>query len=294
MPPDLRVNFPPDPNPKTPKLKAPPGSWDTHFHVWGPPQLFPYAETRNHTPPAAPIEHYLKVARVLGLDRGVMVQPNAHGTDTRITIDAIEKSGGRVRGMIRADPKLTPADMKRLHQAGARGLRIALRAKDGHRFDPALFENMVELLTPLHWPLDLQIEGSSIEPLSARIRAVPVPVIIDTFGHLDLRGGLEQPAFRAMIALLETGRVWVKATGANRYLAEGIAYDTIVKMARSYISVAPDRVIWGTDWPHSSVYEPCQMPNDGDLLDMLLDFAPDETQRRKILVDNPAALFDIG
>ena len=94
-----RVNFPPDPNPKTPKLKAPPGSWDTHFHVWGPPQIFPYAEKRNHTPPAAPIEHYLLVAKVLGLDRGVMVQPNAHGTDTRVTLDAIARLGPTARGV---------------------------------------------------------------------------------------------------------------------------------------------------------------------------------------------------
>jgi predicted TIM-barrel fold metal-dependent hydrolase len=292
VPPNLRVNFPPDPNPKTPRLKAPPGSWDTHFHVWGPPHLFAYAQTRNHTPPAAPIEHYLAVARVLGLERGVMVAPNAHGTDTRVTLDAIQKSNGRIRGMIRADPKLTPADMKRLHAAGVRGLRIALRRKDGHAFNPDLFQQMVDLLTPLRWPLDLQIDGDAIEPMSAVILAVPVPVIIDTFGHPDLRGGLEQPAVRAMIALLETGRVWVKMTGPNRFLAEGIPYDTIVKMARSYIAVAPERIIWGTDWPHSSVYEPGRMPNDGDLLDMLLDFAPDESHRKKILVDNPSALFD--
>lgn len=293
MAPNLRVNFPPDPNPRTPRLKVPPGSWDTHFHVWGPPHLFPYAQTRNHTPPAAPIEHYLAVARVLGLERGVMVQPNAHGTDTRVTLDAIAKSNGGVRGMIRADPTLTPAEMERLHQAGVRGLRMALRRRDGHAFDDAVFRQMVDLLAPLRWPLDLQLDGEMIAPLSGHIRSVPVPIILDTFGHLDLRGGLDQPAFRAVIALLESGNVWIKATGANRYLAEGIPYDTIVRMARTYISVAPDRIIWGTDWPHSSVYEPGRMPNDGDLIDMLLDFAPDEAQRKKILVDNPAALFDV-
>jgi predicted TIM-barrel fold metal-dependent hydrolase len=294
VPPNLRVNFPPDPNPKTPKLEAPPGSWDTHFHVWGPPHLFPYAETRNHTPPAAPIEHWLAVARVLGIDRGVMVQPNAHGTDTRVTLDAIGKSNGRIRGMIRADPKLTPPEMKRLHEAGVRGLRIALRKRDGHAFDPELFRRMVDLLEPLRWPLDLQVDGDAIEPMSKYIRETPVPVIIDTFGHLDLRHGLDQPPFRAMLALLDTGKVWVKATGANRYLAEGIPYETIVQMAKTYVAAAPDRMIWGTDWPHSGVYEPCAMPNDGDLLDMLLDFAPDEKQRKKILIDNPSALFDVA
>ena len=121
-----------------------------------------------------------------------------------------------------------------------------------------------------------------------------VPVIIDTFGRPDLRKGLDQPAVQALLALLETGRVWVKATGANRFLTDGIPYDTVVKMARTYIAAAPERIIWGTDWPHSAVYEPCQMPNDGDLLDMLLDFAPEEAVRKKILVDTPSALFDVA
>jgi 2-pyrone-4,6-dicarboxylate lactonase len=287
------VNFPPDPNPKTPKLKAPPGSWDTHFHVWGPPHLFPYAERRNHTPPAAPIEHYLAVARVLGLERGVMVQPNAHGTDTRVTIDAIQKSGGRLRGMIRSNPELTPAEMKRLHAGGVRGLRMALRRHDGNVFREDVFHQMTRLMAPHRWPLDLQIDGDAIIPLTPLIEAAPVPVIIDTFGYVDYRnGGIEQPAFRAMVKLLETGKVWVKLHGANRFLDWGIPFENIVRMARAYISAAPDQIIWGTDWPHSGVYEPGKMPNDGDLLDMLLDYAPDESERRKILVDNPTKLFD--
>jgi len=232
------------------------------------------------------------VARVLGLERGVMVQPNAHGTDTRITLDAIQKSDGRVRGMIRADRKLTPGDIQRLHAADIRGLRMALRRKDGHVFDDNLLRRMVDLLGPVRWPLDLQLDGDMIEPMSAIIRSIPVPVIIDTMGHLDLRHGLEQPAFHAMLGLLETGRVWVKTNGANRFMARGVPYEAVVAMARRYIAAAPQRILWGTDWPHSSVYEPGQMPNDGDLLDMLLDYAPDEAQRKAILVDNPSALFD--
>lgn len=287
------VNFPPDPNPKTPRLEAPPGSWDTHFHVWGPPHLFPYAETRNHTPPAAPIEHYLAVARVLGLQRGVMVQPNAHGTDTRITLDAIEKAGGRIRGMIRADAKLTPAEMKRLHERGIRGLRLALRHEDGHSFNPDLFLQMLKLMAPLQWPINLQVDSDALEPLSDYLRASPVPVIIDTFGYIDLRkGGLGQSAFRTMVALLESGKVWVKLHGANRFMAWGIPYEDIVQMARAYIAAAPSQILWGTDWPHSAVYEPGKMPNDGDLLDMVLDYAPDPAMQKCILVDNPAGLFD--
>ncbi len=293
MPAFPRVNFPPDPNPKTPRLKVPPGSWDTHFHVWGPPQIFPYAETRNHTPPAAPIEHYLAVAQVLGLQRGVMVQPNAHGVDTRVTLDAIKKSGGRIRGMIRADATLTPERTRILHAGGVRGLRMALRKRDGHVFKPDLFHAMSDLIAPFGWALDLQLDAEAVVPLSALIRAAPVPVIIDTFGHVDIRnGGLEQPSFREMVRLLETGKVFVKLHGANRFMALGVAYEDVVRLARAYIAAAPDQIIWGTDWPHSSVYEPGKMPNDGDLLDMLLDYAPDETVRAKILVTTPQKLFD--
>lgn len=291
--PSLLVNFPPDPNPKKPKLKAPPGSWDTHFHVWGPPHLFPYSEKRRYTPPAAPVEHYLKVAKVLGLERGVIVQPSAHGTDTRITLNAIKVSGGKLRGMIRADAKLTPPDIRALHAGGVRGIRIALRRGHGNAFNRDLFDRTVEQLVPVRWPLDLQIDDDSIEPMSDLIRTVPVPVIIDTFGHIDLRkGGLDQPAFRALLALLDTGNVWVKIHGANRFLAWGVPYEQIVEMARAYIARAPHRILWGTDWPHSEIFEPGQMPNDGDLIDMLLDYAPDADTRKLILADNPEKLFD--
>ena len=290
---NLSVNFPPDPNPKKPRLVAPKGSWDTHFHIWGPPHIFPYSEKRRYTPPAAPVEHYLAMAGVLGLDRGVVVQPSAHGNDTRVTLNAIQQSKGRLRGMIRADSNLTTEEVKRLHAAGIRGLRIALRRQHGNSFKEDLFHQMVKLITPARWPLDLQTDGEDLVALSPLIRKVPVPVIIDTFGHIDIReGGFEQPAFQELLDLLGTGNVWVKIHGANRFLAWGVRYEDIVAMARAYIAKAPDRILWGTDWPHSEIYEPGKMPNDGDLLDMVLDYAPDEARRHKILVDNPQKLFD--
>ena len=293
MDPKNRVNFPPDPNPKPPRLKAPAGSWDTHFHIWGPPHLFPYSEKRRYTPPAAPVEHYLAMAKVLGLSRGVIVQPSAHANDVRVTLNAIEVSEGKLRGMIRADAALTVEELKRLHAKGVRGLRIALRAKHGNAFDPTLFNQMATLVTPMRWPLDLQIDDDAIVPMFDLIRSVRAPVIIDTFGHIDFRkGGLEQPAFQALLRLLDTGNVWIKLHGANRFLSWGVRYEDIVTTARAFIARAPDRMLWGTDWPHSEIYEPGRMPNDGDLLDMLLDYAPDEMVRKKILVDNPEALFD--
>ncbi|HWG07135.1 MAG TPA: amidohydrolase family protein, partial [Beijerinckiaceae bacterium] len=166
------VSFPPDPNPKKPRLKLPPGAWDTHFHVVGPPHLFPYAEKRWHTPPAAPIEHYLAVAEVLGLERGCTVQTSAHGLDPAITLDAIRKSEGRLCGIIRADPNLSDADVKQLHAGGVRGFRIELRqrgsaaAVQGMKVDPRQqdgsyegerFERVVALAARAAWVIALHI-----------------------------------------------------------------------------------------------------------------------------------------
>lgn len=288
---DLVVNFPPDPNPKKPRLAAPPGSWDTHFHVWA-PHLFPFAEKRRYTPPAAPVEHYLKVAKVIGLERGVIVQPSVHADKTQVVVDAIAKSDGRLRGMIIAKNTLTFDEAKSLHDAGVRGVRFNARSGHGNRFDRNLFEYILGVVAPLGWVLDLQIDAETIVEAADMISRLPLPVIIDTFGHIDARKGPEQPALKALLRLLEQTQTYVKIHGANRFLAWGVPYDLIVGLARSFIERAPHRVLWGTDWPHSEVLEPNQMPNDGDLIDMLLDYAPDDGVRNKILVENPKSLFE--
>lgn len=291
MDPKLLVNFPPDPNPNPPRVKAPPGSWDTHFHVWA-PHLFPYAEKRRYTPPAAPVEHYLKISKAIGLERGVIVQPSVHGNTTEVVVDAIAKSNGRLRGMIIAKPTLDLAEAKRLHATGVRGVRFNARSGHGNRFDEDLFHRTAAIVEPLHWILDLQIDDVTILSVAEMIRKSSLPVIVDTFGHIDARKGFQQPAFLTLVDLLGEDHVYVKIHGANRFLAWGVPYELIVETARAYIAKAPHHVLWGTDWPHSEVTEPNLMPNDGDLIDMLLDYAPNEEIRNKILVDNPKALFD--
>ncbi len=288
----LPINLPPDPYPRKPRLVAPPGSWDTHFHVWGPPHLFPYAESRRYTPPAAPVEHYLAIASAIGIERGVMVQPSIHGTETAVTVDAIAKSDGRLRGMIRADPDLSEAEVKKLHAAGVRGLRFNFASALGGAFDEGQFHRIVSRIESASWVVDLQIDYNIIVERAELIRRVPLPVVIDCFGRVDPRKGLDQPALRTLLDLIGEPHVWVKIHGADRFMSRGVRFEDIVLMARALIAKAPDHVIWGTDWPHSGVFEPNRMPNDGDLIDMLLDFAPDETVRNKILVDNPALLFD--
>lgn len=287
----LDVTFPPNPNPSTPKLKAPPGSWDTHFHVYGPPNIFPYSDSRRYTPPTAPVEHWLKLAAAIGIERGVMVQPSVHGTDTAITLDAVKKSDGRLRGMIRANSKMTPEEVRRLHAGGVRGIRFPFAKKVRGTFDESEFNRNVALVEPVGWAVDFQIDGDMLEEHVDLIGNVPLPTIIDGFGGVEPQRGLDQPAFRTLLDLLSRSSMWLKLSGFDRHLRAGVKYDDIVAMARAVVAKAPDRIIWGTDWPHSEIFEPNLTPDDGKLLDMLLDFAPSPTVRQKILVDNPARLF---
>ncbi len=291
MDPKLRVTFPPDPNPKKPRLVAPPGSWDTHFHVYA-PHLFPFAEKRRYTPPAAPVEHYLQINSALGLERGVIVQPSVHGTNTAVTMHAVANSNGRLVGMIRCDPNLTAGVIDKLHAAGIRGLRFPISRHLGDSLSENVFHHNTALMERVGWVVDMQVDAEVMVAKAGMIKNCKLPVIIDTWGQVDPRKGPDDPAFRVLLDLVGNYRAYVKIHGTNRFLARGVPYADMIRAAHALIAAAPDRILWGTDWPHSEIFEPNKMCNDGELLDYLLDYAPDETIRKKILVDNPKRLFD--
>ena len=286
-----RVIFPPDPNPRPLKFQPPPGACDTHFHVFGPPHVFPYAEARMYTPPAAPIEHWFSVASKLGIERGVLVSPTVHGFDYSAMHDAITKSDGRLRGVIRANPELTAQDNKALSARGVRGVRFNFIKRLRGEFNEDRFWHVVSRMEGLPWNVDLHTEPQIIEERAEIIRRVRLPVVIDHFGLIEAHKGLDQSAFKVLKQLLSEGNVWVKISSTDRQMKRGSSYEQVVAMARALVAHRADRLIWGTDWPHSFVWEAGQMPNDGDLINMLPDFAPDEATRKMILADNPARLF---
>lgn len=287
----FQVPFPPDPNPKQPRFTPPPGTCDTHFHVFGPPEVFPYVERRLYTPPAAPIEHYLSMAKAIGMERGVLVVPAVHGFENAVMHDALAKAEGRLRGMIRANADLTEADNRVLHGQGVRGIRFNAIRQLGGEFDTDAMKRIVSRIAALPWAVDFHIEAHLIEENAELLRRIDMPVVIDHFGQVDSRLGIGQSAFRVLLDLVALPHIWVKISGADRRLYAGERYEDVVAMARALIARAPDRIIWGTDWPHAYVYEAGRQINDGDLIGFMLDYAPDETVRRKILVDNPARLF---
>jgi len=289
----MRVCMPPDPNPRKPRITPPPNSCDTHFHVFGPPEIFPFASTRQYTPPAAPIEHYLSMLAVIGIDRGVVVQPSAHGYDNTATLDAIAKTGGRLRGVARVNDTTTPGELKRLHEGGIRGVRFNLLDRPAGNIKLEVFDRVAERLVGLGWSVDLHIDPINLLLLEERIRALPVPVVIDHLGRINPVDGLDQPAFRLLLDFMKDERFWVKLSAVDKISRsdKDLLYTDLVPFAHALIDAAPERVIWGTDWPHSNLFVPGKTPNDGDLLDLLYEFAPDEKVRRKILVDNPSRLY---
>jgi predicted TIM-barrel fold metal-dependent hydrolase len=286
------IPFPPDPNPKKPRTVIPPGSWDSHFHIFGPPDRFPYAESRRYTPPTAPIEHWLRMSTAIGIERGFVVTPSVHDLDPAVTLDAIARSDGRIKGMVRANAGMTRDDIKHLHNSGIRGLRFPFAKVVRRAFDADAFHANIAIIEPSSWVAEFQIDGDSLEVHADLIGNVPLPTVIDEFAGIDPGKGLDQPAFRTLLDLLGKPNMHLKLICPDRHLALGGRYEDFVAMARAIIAKAPDRIIWGTDWPHSYVFEVNQMPNDGDLIDMLADFAPDDAVRKNILVDNPKRLFD--
>ena len=293
----MRYCMPPDPNTRKPSFALPPNSCDTHFHIFGPPEEFPFAPTRQYTPPAAPLEHYLNMAAVVGIERGIVVQPSVHGLDNSVTLDAIKQAGGRFRGVARIDDKTPASEIKKLHEGGIRGIRFNLLDRPRGNVALDVFDRALERIAEFGWSVDLHIDPKNLLEQEKRIRALPAPVVIDHLARVNPADGLAQPAFQLLLDLLKNDRFWVKVSGADKLCKNGVGfylglpYIDVVPFASVAIATAPDRVIWGTDWPHSNNFTPGKTPNDGDLADLLLQFAPDEKIRKKILVDNPARLY---
>ncbi len=293
----MRYCMPPDPNARKPSFVPPANACDTHFHIFGPPEEFPFAATRQYTPPAAPLEHYLHMTEVIGLSRGVVVQPSVHGLDNAVTLDAIKKSNGRFLGVARIDDKTSAAELQRLSDGGIRGVRFNLLDRPRGNVKLDILDRAVERIAQFGWSVDLHIDAKNLLEQEERIRGLPVRVVIDHMARINPGDGLKQPAFQLLLDLMKDKKFWVKVTGADKLCKTrvgdyfGLPFVDVIPFARALIAAAPDRVIWGTDWPHSNNFGPGKTPNDGDLLDLLAEFAPQEETRKQILVDNPAVLY---
>jgi predicted TIM-barrel fold metal-dependent hydrolase len=282
----------PDPKTKAPNFKAAPGACDAHCHVFGPASKFPYAEGRTYTPPDAPFEALQKLHGILGIERAVIVQATCHGTDNSATIDAIQRSQGRYRGVAIVDDTFTESDFEKLHAGGIRGVRFSFARHIGSAPDFGQVQRVVSKFAPLGWHIVLYLEAEDIIENADTLAKLPVPVVIDHMGRVKTQGGVEQPAFKLLLELLRNEDFWVKICGAERISSAGAPYVDAVPFAQALIEAASDRVLWGTDWPHPNIDG--VMPNDGDLMNLLALSAPEQKLRDRIMVDNPARLYGFG
>jgi predicted TIM-barrel fold metal-dependent hydrolase len=279
----------PDPETKAPRFGMPPLACDAHCHVFGPAAAFPYAPGRAYTPPDAPKERLSALHQILGIQRAVIVQASCHGTDNRAMLDAIATSGGRYRGIAIVDGSFTEKDYAALHEGGIRGVRFNFVKHLGGMPDMDVFKHVLQRIQPLGWHLVVHLDAADIVELSGLFRALSLPFVIDHMGRVKAGAGLEQRPFRALLELMNLGNCWVKVCGAERVSAAGPPFVDAIPFAQALVNAAPDRVLWGTDWPHPNVGR--HMPNDGDLVDLVPLIVPDEALRRKLVVHNPASLY---
>jgi 2-pyrone-4,6-dicarboxylate lactonase len=280
---------PPHPAPRAPAFRLPPKTCDTHCHIFGPNHLYPYVADRPYTPPDAPLAMFRALHERLGVERAVIVNATPHGRDNRVVTDAIAQSGGRYKGVANVDESFTDRELADLTAAGITGCRFTFLPRLGRMPDLAVFDRIVERIAPLGWHVDLYLPGALIPDFRPRLMALPVPYVLDHMGVVDASLGLGQPAFAALVELLRNDeKCWAKITCPERLSRAGPPFHDAAPFGRALIETAPDRVLWGTDWPHPNVPV---MPDDGDLVDIVPLYAPDQATQQKLLVDNPARLF---
>jgi 2-pyrone-4,6-dicarboxylate lactonase len=269
-------------------FKPPPLACDAHCHVFGPAAKFPYDPKAAYTPEDAPFEALQKLHARLGLERAVIVHASCHGPDMRATLDAIARSGGRYRGTAIIDSSVSEQDFQRMHDGGIRGVRFNFVKHLGGRPEMGFFKRTIEKLREMQWHLILHLDAADLVELEDLFRTLPVPFVIDHMGRVKAGDGLAQAPFRILLEAMKNPRAWVKICGAERVSSNGPPFSDAVSFGRALVDIAPDRILWGTDWPHPNVK---WLPDDAALLELFPQMVPDALLQRRILVDNPARLY---
>jgi predicted TIM-barrel fold metal-dependent hydrolase len=280
--------------PTRPPFPPPPGACDTHAHVFGPASQFPYADDRSYTPPDAPLAKYLGMLDTVGFARGVLVQGSAHGRDNAAMLDALAREPGRLRGVAVADAAIAPAELRRWHDIGVRGLRFnhffrggALHYRGGVQLDTA--KVLAPMMAELGWHLQLWIDVKDLPETISALRDIGLPVVIDHMGRTDARAGINTPGFQSLLRLVGNGGCWVKVSGAHRLSQQAPHYEEARPFHEALVRANPERLVWGSDWPHPRIEG--EMPEAGQLFELFQMWTPDEATRQRILVTNPALLY---
>ena len=272
---------------RKPAFILPRGTCDTHVHIWGPFDRFPLAKGAPYTPPERTSNDLVALHERLGVDRAVIVQTTVYKSDNRAMLDGIAESKGRWRGVALIDESFDDAAFRALHEGGVRGVRFGFVKHLGGVPDLALVRRTAARIAPMGWHLVLHLDAGNIPEFLDFFGEFGLPVVVDHMGRVPVRDGLDQTPFRLLLELLKRPNWWVKVSGAGRISETGPPFADAIPFAQRLIAAAPDRVLWGTDWPHPNVrWE----PDEADLVDLLPRFA-DAAALQRVLVDNPARLY---
>jgi D-galactarolactone isomerase len=269
-----------------PRLKAPAGTCDTHIHIYD--KRYPIASTAKILAPDALVPDYMAARKRLGIERTVIVQPSAYGSDNRCTMEGVAAIGPSARAVVVVEPDASDAELERLTKLGARGIRFFMLAGAPLPWD--ILETMSARVAPFGWHVQLQLDGRALPEREPMLKRLPSTLVIDHVGKFLEPVSLDHPGFLTLQRLIDGGRTWVKLSAPYEVSKVGPPnYDDVGKLAKALAKAAPERMLWATNWPHPTPGVP--VPDDAWMLDMLLDWIPDDAARKKTLVDNPAQLY---
>ncbi len=270
-------------------LTVPSGSWETHAHVIGSPPEFPFVQDRHYTPPAAPAQDFIAMLDAVGLDFGLAVQVSVHGTDNRLLLQTLRAHSTRLRGIAVIDGKTSDAELAALKDAGVVGVRILDIVGGGQGL--ASLESTAQRCAELGWHVQIGVKGENYPALLPRLMRLQVPFVMDHMGWCPAAAGLNNPDFQAVLHLMRNANCLIKLSGGFR-LSAGVAdWTDTIALAEALIQAAPDRVLWGSDWPHVGLYESGEVPTVGALLDLFARTVADAAMQKQILADNPTRFY---
>jgi len=290
---DIPVCAPPDPHPNKPKFEFPPLACDCHAHICGPQRIYKYIPQRVYSPPDALLPEYRLVLDALGCARAVLVQPSFYGTDNAAMLAAMKAAGPAFRGVAVIGADATARELEAMHEAGIRGARLNIvDVREGKGELPLeRIARLAEQIKPFGWHIEFLMHVDEFPQLGTTFGRLPVDVVFGHLGYVKAEKGVTAPGFQSLLRLLRGGRAWVKLTGAYRISSQTLPHADTDAFAHALLDAAPDRIVWGTDWPHVMTKWTIPMPNDGAIANLLLDWIPDAELRRRVLADNPATLY---
>jgi 2-pyrone-4,6-dicarboxylate lactonase len=278
------------PAPSKPAFRPPPGAVDAHCHVFGPSARFPYAPERKYTPCDAGKDELFKLRDYLGFTRNVVVQATCHGKDNRALVDALRASGDRARGVATVGEEITEAALAELDAVGVRGVRFNFLRRLADFTPHEVLRRIADKVAAFGWHVVVYFEAPDLAELQPLFTSLPTPVVVDHMGRLDVALGVDHPQFLAFIRWMQAdAKVWSKVSCPERLSLAGPPYDDVLPFQRAIVEQFPDRVLWGTDWPHPNLKG--HMADDGVLVDQIPKFAATPDLQRRLLVDNPMRLY---